>query len=439
MNSFHLQNRGQGYHNYYTNDDRRGQGGPPSTVYQIDFNAVASGKMIAMTKRHIKWRFGFPNQEALDSGKQGIDCRGEEHDVTLIWSVVSGKRMLMSNGRQMLVDVNKGKMFEHTWINHRGNTLRMVVYSSQPMSSHMGNRQYDLFIDGVSFFVLPKLYEVGLRGSVVDNRIPGQVASMSFPGMLNTDVAVPQSEQQEKEDLQRAIQESLEESRRHLITKGKLQDSDAMVVSKNEVESIVPLQETVQQVDLLDLFYDPVPTVQSQALVQVQTQNSQYQLDPFMQTSFQGQTSLEKSFPTGHGDTVASLGHQPHTSQSEMVNYATNQTNVTSSQHNATAGAQYSVNPFETFGETSFAAPVSDSNVNNTNFTSMAYSVQATVNHPSHNFVQHEQHQMQYYMQNQQTMQTQTQNNQYYAQTSQPYHQQNAHNFDYNHHQYQAP
>jgi hypothetical protein len=104
--------------------------------------------------------------------------------------------MLMSNGRQLLVDVSKGKMFEHTWINHRGNTLRLVVYSSQPMISHMGNRQYDLFIDGVSFFVLPKLYEVGLKGSVADNRIPGQVDPRSFPGMLNADVAAPQSEQQ---------------------------------------------------------------------------------------------------------------------------------------------------------------------------------------------------------------------------------------------------
>jgi hypothetical protein len=115
-----------------------------------------------------------------------------------------------------------------------------------------------------------------------------------------------------------------------------------------------------------------------------------------------------------------------------MVNYATDQTNVTSSQHNTTAGAQYSVNPFDTFGKTSFAAAVSDSNVNNTNFTSTAYSVEA-VNHPSHNFIQHEQHQMQYDVQNQQTMQTQTTNfpgqiNQYYAQT---YQQQNAH--------YQAP
>jgi hypothetical protein len=139
-------------------------------------------------------RFGFPNQEAIDSGKQGIDCRGEEHDVTLVWSVVSGKRMLMSNGRQLLVDVSKGKMFEHTWINQRGNTLKMVVYSSQPMSSHLGNRQYDLFIDGISFFLLPKLYEVGLKGSVVDNRIPGQVVPRPFPS--GTHVAGPQSEQQ---------------------------------------------------------------------------------------------------------------------------------------------------------------------------------------------------------------------------------------------------
>ena len=58
MNSINLQYRGQGNYNnnYYTNEDRGGRGGPPpGIVYQIDFNAIAAGKMVAMTKRHLKW------------------------------------------------------------------------------------------------------------------------------------------------------------------------------------------------------------------------------------------------------------------------------------------------------------------------------------------------------------------------------------------------
>lgn len=60
MNPISLQNRGQGF-SYYANDNRGNhvRGGPPGTVYQIDFNAIASGKMIAMSKRHIKWCVRF--------------------------------------------------------------------------------------------------------------------------------------------------------------------------------------------------------------------------------------------------------------------------------------------------------------------------------------------------------------------------------------------
>lgn len=68
---------------------------------------------------------------------------------------------------------------------------------------------------------------------------------------------------QEREDLKRAIQESLEESRRHLLSKGKLQDSETSVPSKTEADSI----KSVQEPDLLDLFSEPAPTTQSQALV----------------------------------------------------------------------------------------------------------------------------------------------------------------------------
>jgi hypothetical protein len=122
---------------------------------------------------HLLRRFGFPNQEALDSGKSGIDCRGEEHDVSFVWSITSGKRMIMSNGYQIHVSLNKSKLFEHSWFDKNGTSLRLVANSTQPLSNVSGVRQYDLFINGKTFFQLPKVYEIGLQGSAQDQRRPG--------------------------------------------------------------------------------------------------------------------------------------------------------------------------------------------------------------------------------------------------------------------------
>jgi hypothetical protein len=65
-------------------------------------------------------------------------------------------------------------MFEYVWYDKNGTNLRIIAHSSQPMSGASGCRQYDLFIDGKSFFTLPKVYEVGLKSSSVqDGRVPG--------------------------------------------------------------------------------------------------------------------------------------------------------------------------------------------------------------------------------------------------------------------------
>jgi hypothetical protein len=52
--------------------------------YQVDFQAAASGKMVALTKRRLRWRFGFSNPAAIAKGQTGVDCRGEEHEVSVV-------------------------------------------------------------------------------------------------------------------------------------------------------------------------------------------------------------------------------------------------------------------------------------------------------------------------------------------------------------------
>lgn len=284
--------------NYYPNDTGGGPLGPKKICYQVDFNAVATGKVIAMSKRRIRWRFGFPNDGALASGKSGIDCRGEEHDVTLIWSISSGKRMLMSNGHQIYIGVNKSKGFEHIWHDKNGTQLKAVAHSTAPLSNEHGSRQYDLYINGKSFFTLPKVYEIGLRGSTdYAGRVPGVIGNydrapsnaerrpVSY-SESGRGLVAPKSAEEEEEELQKAIKESLQESRQHLSARGKLDDESlaASTLTNTIVEAKqAPQPEAVAAAPLIDFFSEPTPApaASSQALVSVPSSQQQYQVDPF--------------------------------------------------------------------------------------------------------------------------------------------------------------
>ena len=86
--------------------------------YQVDFTEENKGRHLDTTKRKITWKFGFAHppsvfphlydgeeyvsyrEEGVDavggdatdaSAAVGVDCRGREHEIVLIWSLVSGK------------------------------------------------------------------------------------------------------------------------------------------------------------------------------------------------------------------------------------------------------------------------------------------------------------------------------------------------------------
>jgi len=136
--------------------------GNQSHVYQIDFTAVASGKRIASSKRRVRWRFGFANLDALAAGQTGTECRGEEHDVTIVWSVTSGKRLVLADGKEVHVSKNRNTVFEYSWTMKGNHVLKVVAHAQPPMTAVPGFRQYDFFVDGQSFFTFPKVFRLGL-------------------------------------------------------------------------------------------------------------------------------------------------------------------------------------------------------------------------------------------------------------------------------------
>jgi len=199
---------------------KRGGG---QSVYQIDFTAVASGKRIANTKRRVRWRFGLTNLEALENGQTGTACRGEEHDITLVWSIASGKRLVLADGQEVHYSNSRSSNFEFSWTMRGNHVLKIIAFASPPISTgQTGFRQYDFFVDGQSFFIFPKVYRLGLSGTEaraaeVNSKplaVADRVRSYSRydnPVSIIASIETPTDANEEQAYLEEAIKNSLQD------------------------------------------------------------------------------------------------------------------------------------------------------------------------------------------------------------------------------------
>jgi hypothetical protein len=100
--------------------------------------------------------------DALAAGQTGTDCRGEEHDVTIVWSVTSGKKVVLADGKEVHNSKSRNNVFEFSWTIKGNHVLKVVAHAQPPMTAVPGFRQYDFFVDGQSFFNFPKVFRLGL-------------------------------------------------------------------------------------------------------------------------------------------------------------------------------------------------------------------------------------------------------------------------------------
>lgn len=134
-------------------------------------------------------RFGFANAEALANGETGTNCRGEEHDITLVWSITSGKRLVLADGKEVHYSSSRSGIFDFSWTMRGNNVLKVVAHASPPLSPTPGFRQYDFFVNGQSFFSFPKVFRIGLSPSDPggrDPQSPGGVHAQSSPRRNNS-------------------------------------------------------------------------------------------------------------------------------------------------------------------------------------------------------------------------------------------------------------
>ena len=83
--------------------------------------------------------------------------------MTMVWSLTSGKRQITMDGQEVHFAASRAGIVDFSWTMRGNHILKVVAHASPPMSATPNFRQYDFFVDGQSFFDLPKVYELGIR------------------------------------------------------------------------------------------------------------------------------------------------------------------------------------------------------------------------------------------------------------------------------------
>ena len=138
--------------------------------YQIDYSVKNTSKTFGFSKKKVIFKFGIANKQALADGQTGANCRGSEHEVIFTWSLNSGKRQILADGK----DVHYSETGQNGWtadqVFQHHFTIRVPGISS-PLRAHLitqpANRDmpqikpFDLRINGCSYFKMSKIFQLG--------------------------------------------------------------------------------------------------------------------------------------------------------------------------------------------------------------------------------------------------------------------------------------
>lgn len=150
-----------------TPDERKGhyEVDPSLKLYQLEFTKIYSGKFVKSTKRRITWFFGFADNKLLEDGKKGVECRGKEYSVHMVWSILSGKQEIRVNGQYVYSAVSDANNFNYSWSMYGENKIDFRVEAVGYLGEDEGERgdqnKYKLFVNEKLFHTFPNAFNVG--------------------------------------------------------------------------------------------------------------------------------------------------------------------------------------------------------------------------------------------------------------------------------------
>jgi hypothetical protein len=155
------------------------------TPYQVDYAAKNASKTFGFSKKRVSFKFGVANQEAVNQGLVGAHCRGSEHEVIFIWSLNSGKRQILADGK----DVHFSESGQNGWtadqVFQHHFSIRIPGFSSslrchfitQPANRDIPSvHPFDLRVNGISFFAFSKIFQLG-TASMISRPVKGSTGT----------------------------------------------------------------------------------------------------------------------------------------------------------------------------------------------------------------------------------------------------------------------
>ena len=218
-------------------------GGRGRCPYQIEFTVTQTGKQMSSSKRIISFRFGFANRSALEKGKAGVECRGEEHEVVANWSVTGGKRSIHVDGREIHYQsgkrgdgsVNPSRRADVLEAKFRmqDHICELICYAYKPSLGEKKSkswRQYNLIIDGRTFFDLPQIFDLGIKGLGMVNmtrEMPPMIIEANDESSLSEGLIAPSIRMGNEVNLKRDVQSRIQAQRNILKCRQKSSESSS--------------------------------------------------------------------------------------------------------------------------------------------------------------------------------------------------------------------
>ncbi len=177
-------------------------------LYQVSCTVVDCGRNLPASKRCIRWKFGIIDEEARSSGANGMDCKGQEHEVMLLWSVFSGKRLVQQNGEQ--VHFSRGKKtdgkFQVQWSDEEsGFEFVVIAHAAPPIRAKENWKQFDLRCNGKSFDDMVPVCSLGID-SIDSSRNSESVLNSEVSEMKSTTCRTANEPAGERNNIEEIIQ-----------------------------------------------------------------------------------------------------------------------------------------------------------------------------------------------------------------------------------------
>jgi len=140
------------------------------TPYQVDYTQKNASKKFGFSKKRVSFKFGVANNEAISQGMTGANCRGSEHEVIFIWSLNSGKRQILADGKDVHFSESRQNGWTSDQVFQHQFALRVPGFSTplrcqlitQPTNRDVPSiHPFDLRVNGISFFAFSKIFQLG--------------------------------------------------------------------------------------------------------------------------------------------------------------------------------------------------------------------------------------------------------------------------------------